>query len=187
MQRILEALARAGGVPTGRLHRELLGGDDAREEMEELLGALARSGLVRVKEEEFERDGRTVRYRRAFLTGAARRPGALDAVLVCAAPEVPVRARRSRSGRLQLAVDVAAAAVPAAPRLVEALRAWRRDEARRRQIPAYRIFNDRDLEDLARARPHDEQTLLRVRGMGPKRVSDFGAAILDVVRRAEDP
>ena len=193
MQRILEALARAGGVPTGRLHRELLGGDDARDEMEELLGALARSGLVRVKEEEFERDGRTVRYRRAFLTGAARRPGALDAVVVCAAPEVHVRARRdarprSRSGRLQLAVDAPPpVALPASPRLVEALRAWRRDEARRRQIPAYRIFNDRDLDDLARARPHDEQTLLRVRGMGPKRVSDFGAAILDVVRRAEDP
>jgi DNA topoisomerase-3 len=189
MQRILEALARAGGVPTGRLHRELLGGDDTREEVEDLLGALARSGLVRVREEEFERDGRTVRYRRVFLTGAARRPGALENVQVCAAPAAAPRSRegRVRSRRLPLAPDAPPLDPgPASPRLVEALREWRRDEARRRQIPAYRIFNDRDLDDLARARPHDEQTLLRVRGMGPKRVSDFGAAILDVVRRTPD-
>jgi len=188
MERILAALDRRDGVATGRLHRELEGGEGGRDEFEDLLGALARSGLVRVSEEEFEREGRTVRYRRVWVTGAGRRADGVDAVRVPESPAVPAP-RRKRSSvasrRVERADRVEADTAPP-ERLVAALRAWRREEARRRRLPAFCIFSDRDLAELARQRPRDEDALLAVRGMGPKRVRDFGAAILDVVRREGD-
>jgi len=189
MERILAALRRRDGVATGRLHRELDGGGGERDEFEDLLGALARGGLVRVREEEFEREGRTVRYRTVWLTGAGRRTEAIDAVRVPESPSVPPRRKRSRAApRRAGPADRSEATADAAPpeRLVAALRAWRREEARRRRLPAFCIFSDRDLVELARERPLDEDALLSVRGMGPKRVRDFGAAILDVMRRAGD-
>ena len=59
-------------------------------------------------------------------------------------------------------------------------------EARRRGVPAFRILSNRDLRAVASARPRDEEELLTVRGMGPKRVGDYGETILEIVRRALD-
>jgi hypothetical protein len=35
---------------------------------------------------------------------------------------------------------------------------------------------------IAEARPRDESALAAVKGMGPKRVRDYGEAILEIVR-----
>ncbi len=83
-------------------------------------------------------------------------------------------------------VDRAAPPLETPAELVDALRGWRLTEARRRGLPAFCILSNRDLLAIARARPQDEEALLMVRGMGPKRVGDYGQAILDIVRGSID-
>ncbi|OJT25253.1 recombinase RecQ [Archangium sp. Cb G35] len=69
------------------------------------------------------------------------------------------------------------------PQLVEALKAWRLAEARRRRVPAFRILTDKVLGAIATARPRDGLALQRVHGVGPKLAERYGEAILGLVGR----
>ena len=71
------------------------------------------------------------------------------------------------------------------PDLVTALKAWRSREARAAGVPAYVIFHDTTLAALAEARPRNERELLAVPGLGPVKVSRYGAAVLAVLAEAD--
>jgi DNA topoisomerase-3 len=67
--RILAALAGEDGQATGRLHRETFAdGSVDRRTFEHLLGALARGGLVEVRDASFQKDGERIEFQRASLT-----------------------------------------------------------------------------------------------------------------------
>jgi ATP-dependent DNA helicase RecQ len=63
----------------------------------------------------------------------------------------------------------------------EALRAWRRDEAKRQSVPPYVIFADRTLIDLARERPRTTEALMRIGGVGQVKLGRYGAEVLRVL------
>jgi len=65
--------------------------------------------------------------------------------------------------------------------LVEALKAWRLAEARRRRIPAFRILTDRVLGAIAAMRPRDSEALMGIQGVGPKLVERYGTQLLALV------
>jgi ATP-dependent DNA helicase RecQ len=65
--------------------------------------------------------------------------------------------------------------------LFERLRTWRRRVADARGKPAWTIFDDKSLRSIAREKPTSPAALLRCKGIGEKRLADFGAAILDLV------
>ncbi len=65
--------------------------------------------------------------------------------------------------------------------LFERLRTWRRRVADARGKPAWTIFDDKSLRAIARDKPTSPAALLRCKGIGEKRLADFGAAILDIV------
>jgi DNA topoisomerase-3 len=67
-------------------------------------------------------------------------------------------------------------------RLEAALRVWRLIEARRRRVPAFRIFSDRTLRALATSRPVTTQELLAVPGIGISTAEKYGTDIYRVVR-----
>ncbi|MFM7107046.1 MAG: HRDC domain-containing protein, partial [Planctomycetaceae bacterium] len=69
--------------------------------------------------------------------------------------------------------------------LFERLRRWRRRVAEARGKPAWTIFDDKSLRAIARDRPDSPAALLRCRGIGEKRLADFGPAILDLVAGKE--
>ncbi len=69
--------------------------------------------------------------------------------------------------------------------LFERLRKWRRRVAEARGKPAWTIFDDKSLRGIAREKPTSPAALLRVKGIGEKRLADFGAAILDLVAGKE--
>lgn len=70
-------------------------------------------------------------------------------------------------------------------RVYEALKAWRRDKAAEMgDVPAFLIYGDRTMRDLARARPGDEESLRRVRGIGPAKLAQFGRETLEVIAQA---
>jgi DNA topoisomerase-3 len=66
---------------------------------------------------------------------------------------------------------------------VEALKAWRLAEAKRRRVPAFRILTDRVLGAIAALRPSDNDALMEIQGVGPKLVERYGTQLLALVGR----
>ena len=65
--------------------------------------------------------------------------------------------------------------------LFERLRKWRRQIAEARGKPAWTILDDKALRAIAREKPDSPAALLRCKGIGEKRLADFGSEILDLV------
>ncbi|MFL5351391.1 DNA topoisomerase 3 [Archangium sp.] len=103
----------------------------------------------------------------------------------------PVAAARAPAGREALAralersrrSGATLGVSTASPQLVEALRAWRLTEARRRRVPAFRILTDKVLGAIASSCPRDSTALQRIHGVGPKLAERYGEAILALVGR----
>lgn len=75
-----------------------------------------------------------------------------------------------------------APSAPAAdPELVERLREWRRETARRLGVPAYIVFSDATLTAIAARRPATERELLAVVGIGPAKLDAYGDDVLALV------
>lgn len=66
----------------------------------------------------------------------------------------------------------------------EALRAWRKEEATRQAVPAYVIFPDRTLEEIAARRPGNIDALASVHGVGASKLERYGQDVLRVLRQA---
>jgi DNA topoisomerase-3 len=72
-------------------------------------------------------------------------------------------------------------------RLSESLRRLRLAEARRRGIPAFRIFSDKVLDSIAADRPATSAALLQIKGVGPALSKNYGGKILRVVGEHRTP
>jgi ATP-dependent DNA helicase RecQ len=51
--------------------------------------------------------------------------------------------------------------------------------------PAYIIFNDRTLHELAEVRPLELEEMLEITGIGPAKLERYGEAFLEVLRSYE--
>jgi len=69
-----------------------------------------------------------------------------------------------------------------AERLWRRLRAWRADIAREHGVPAYVVFHDATLAELARSRPLTETALAQISGVGTRKLEHYGAALLELLR-----
>ncbi|MCH7796991.1 MAG: DNA helicase RecQ [Planctomycetes bacterium] len=67
--------------------------------------------------------------------------------------------------------------------LFERLREVRRDIARLRQVPAYVIFSDATLRDLARQRPTTIEELADIYGIGKQKQTDLGPRVIEEIAR----
>ncbi len=63
-----------------------------------------------------------------------------------------------------------------------ALKAWRSGIARERNLPAYVVFHDATLAEIAASEPESIAALARVGGVGEKKLEAYGDAILRVLR-----
>ena len=206
LRRALECLRSRDGQTTGQLHAEVVRQFPSveRRAFEELLGGLVRAGLVRLEDDAFEKEGRVIRFRRAFLTGEGSRPdAAIDARVAVPPPtaakksrgkaaatrRVPIpkpskEPRAARPTRPGAARAQASLGAPGAlPELVDALRRFRLEEAKRHRVPAFRILTDLTLLDIATRRPRTESELAAISGIGASRLERYGARILEIVRR----
>ncbi len=82
------------------------------------------------------------------------------------------------------AAERAAAAGPADADLFERLRAWRAELARSTGKPAYTIFSNVTLLEIAEVKPTDLRALARVRGIGPSKLEQYGDEVLEIVEAA---
>jgi ATP-dependent DNA helicase RecQ len=98
-----------------------------------------------------------------------------------AEPEVRVREpERAVGGRRGPAAPISTAG-PADARLVERLRRWRATVARDGGVPAYVVFHDKTLIEIAARRPASQAELGAVSGVGPAKLERYGAALLEVL------
>jgi ATP-dependent DNA helicase RecQ len=65
--------------------------------------------------------------------------------------------------------------------LFETLRNLRRQLAAERGVPAYVLFNDATLREMARIRPGSPSALLGIRGVGERKLADLGEPFLKVI------
>jgi len=65
----------------------------------------------------------------------------------------------------------------------EALREWRKSEAKSQGVPAYVIFHDRTLAEIAERMPGGLDDLAEVPGVGATKLERYGAAVLEVLAR----
>ena len=75
-----------------------------------------------------------------------------------------------------------AVAAPADARLFDRLRSLRKALADERGVPAYVVFHDTTLREMAERRPRDRGQMLEVAGVGPVKFERYGAAFLDVLK-----
>jgi DNA topoisomerase-3 len=201
-EQVIAALRKSGPKTSGRLHAELFpGGGMARSDFEDVLGSLARAGLVRLKSETFEKDGRSIPYCKVFLSteGEELEEGAALELQMKTAIESTPRRRKTRKkakAAKRTKAEPKAAEKPKTARpvereapesdaaLVEALKAWRLAEAKRKGVPAFRIMTDAALRTVAEQRPSTAAQLLAVPGIGLSTVEKYGAVLFRLVAQA---
>lgn len=66
--------------------------------------------------------------------------------------------------------------------LLEQLKSWRRERSETEKVPVYMIAHNALLEEIAARAPHDEQSLLAIKGMGRTKLDKIGAEILAITR-----
>jgi len=74
--------------------------------------------------------------------------------------------------------------------LFEALRRLRHTIASQKRVPAYIVFDDRTLREMAKRRPSTCEGLLEIRGVGQKKLQQYGDVVLAAIRhycRASSP
>ncbi|MCQ4042315.1 DNA helicase RecQ [Streptantibioticus rubrisoli] len=95
-------------------------------------------------------------------------------------PERPTRTAKepkaAQAGR-KVPVDLPEAAVP----VFELLRAWRAATAKEQGVPAYVIFHDATLREIATTVPSTLDQLGTISGVGENKLAKYGQPILDVL------
>ena len=68
--------------------------------------------------------------------------------------------------------------------LFEALREWRRSEARTRSVPPYVVFHDSTLRAIAVQRPTTLEEFTTISGVGAMKLKTYGEAVIAIVRNS---
>jgi ATP-dependent DNA helicase RecQ len=119
--------------------------------------------------------------------GASCGACAMIDIVGCALPRAPAAgslgppsgpSASDRGARPRGGPQVAAAEATAEPALFERLRALRKKLADERGVPAYVIFSDRTLQDMATRVPQTRLELLEVHGVGQKKLDQYGDVFL---------
>jgi hypothetical protein len=96
--------------------------------------------------------------------------------------------QQNKSGHLDVAdVQVKTSTSPkdtVAASLFERLRAWRLKQAQSERVPAFVVFSDETLREIAVIRPRSFQALATIRGVGPIKMDKYGMDVIALVAEA---
>ena len=97
-------------------------------------------------------------------------------------PEVPRQAGAGRAKAARASLKKPTSDMPESQvELFEALRAWRKAQAKEADVAAFVIFSDATLRAVAEARPKTRSELLALHGIGAVKAQRFGDDLLQVV------
>ena len=192
VRKILSGVARAGERYGRRKIAAMLAGEVA--DLPEMLVGLSTTGLLRempVAMVERWIDVATAagllsasddKYRTLSLTTLGRdvMTGRVQDVLIAAPREKPAPSARKKSRKTR--ADAAPSSSEPQQPIVDALRAWRLDEARRNAIAPFVVLHDRTLIAIASELPGSPGELSSIPGIGPAKLASYGDAILNIVK-----
>ncbi len=135
-----------------------------------LLDSLIRAGCIAVS---------TGEYPTLSLTELGREVMLRQKTISLALPEVAKPKKRTEKKSAKVAEEV-----DYNREVFEALKKWRRERASRLGKPAYHVFPDKTLEELARILPESPADLLNIRGIGPAKAKMFGDEALKIITGA---
>jgi ATP-dependent DNA helicase RecQ len=95
----------------------------------------------------------------------------------------PAAPRRRERGTRETAAAIELPATAMAR--FESLRSWRAETARAQNVPAYVIFHDRTLREIALAQPGDLDALASIGGVGAGKLERYGEALLRQLAQAD--
>ncbi|MGY5764732.1 DNA helicase RecQ [Brachybacterium sp. DNPG3] len=109
-----------------------------------------------------------------------------EQALELAVDRTPRKASRSRGGAgagagRSAGSRAAESLEPAQQEVFEALRRWRTEVAKEKQIPPYMVFSDATLVGIVEARPSSIGALGGVSGLGAKKLATYGDQVLEVL------
>jgi superfamily II DNA helicase RecQ len=184
---VITTLKRVDSLGTGKLYSDTC--PDSvfpRSDFETILRSLARADLITLSEHTFEKQGQVIHYKRAGLTDDGRNfdPKGISSISI-----ISQALFQKTSGRRQ-SEDKKAKAVKVIKRsdsgktgdLYDTLRDWRIATARKRGLPAFRIFSNKVLDSLASEQPTSNDELRQVSGVGPYFVKTYGKEIIGIVK-----
>ncbi|MBY8340253.1 DNA helicase RecQ [Streptomyces spinosirectus] len=103
-------------------------------------------------------------------------------------PKKPATSRSSSSGKGDRKAKAAVAELPESLQpAFEALRAWRAEQAREQGVPAYVIFHDATLREIATIWPRSVRELGGIAGVGEKKLATYGEGVLAVLAELGGP
>jgi ATP-dependent DNA helicase RecQ len=94
------------------------------------------------------------------------------------------RGKAKAAGKRGKQAVVAAALDEHGARRYDALKAWRAQVARAHNVPAYVVFHDATLAEMARAQPGTLAALGQISGVGEKKLEAYGSEILRILQAA---
>jgi RecQ family ATP-dependent DNA helicase len=180
---VLHSLRESNGQGVGKLFRDIGEGYVQRKRFDEVLAGLRRNGYIELHEDEFEKDGKVIRFMRASLTlDGSKHRGPLPELKLAAtqgsssvAPKRAARRSTPKPAQVDVVLD------RAGKQLVERLKEWRRRQAAENQAPAYTVLTDRAILGIASARPTTLSELLKVHGVGPSVLDKYGRQVLELI------
>ncbi|NUK02625.1 DNA helicase RecQ [Streptomyces lunaelactis] len=95
-------------------------------------------------------------------------------------PEKKAAARTEKTSKKRAPVDLPEEALP----VFEALRAWRAATAKEQSVPAYVVFHDATLREIAVTSPSTLTELGTLNGVGENKLAKYGQPILDTLAEA---
>ena len=97
-----------------------------------------------------------------------------------------VHLRQAQAGKAKTGAKrstaVAAGLDSSGERLWKRLREWRAGIAKEHGVPAYVVFHDATLAELARVRPQTGAALGQISGVGARKLERYGAALLELLQ-----
>jgi ATP-dependent DNA helicase RecQ len=139
-----------------------------RQDAQQWIEQLANQGFLSLVDQEFL--SRPGSYQIVRVTEAGRR--------LLAGAVAPLLTTPPKQASVQTPTSVLDSWEGVDTGLFEALRQLRREEAQLRQVPAYIVFSDATLRDMARRRPSTIDRLLDVHGVGQQKATDFGQRLV---------
>jgi DNA topoisomerase III len=157
---------------------------------------------VRLTDDVFEKDGKQIPYRKASPTRAAFAVDESTPIAFIMKDTAPASTKRERRKKPTVPAPrkrATGGGTPAQPKPVPearqpeagpnsqlegVLRAWRLAEAKRRGVPAFRIFSDQVLRAMVSRRPATAHELISIPGIGISTVEKYGAQIYRILHGA---
>jgi ATP-dependent DNA helicase RecQ len=172
---VIDVLRGVQSERIGQWHHDSLsvfgiGSERSEQEWRALLRQAIALGLVTVDHEA---------YSSLKLTEAARPVLKGEKKVQLRQYQKPVKQKRApaaKSGYVELELSKSEQAI------FDKLRWWRVETARAHGVPAYVVFQDATLREIAKVKPGSLDELRGVSGVGEKKLASYGEAIVEIIR-----